>query len=287
MICGKSKLAVRTLSLALAGTLAAGSSLWAQERGWLGISVTCDCEMEETPEAFIWHFVSQPIITSLIEDGPGDEAGLRTGDVILAVNGVDITSDAGGRLFGSLRVGEGAQLTVRRASGTDTLTIVPRPREVVYGKLRAVPVQDAARDSLVIQVRELYEKQLRWQLAVREAERALRQSEGRRISSDEQRISLREQRAEIDSMNRQIGWMQSRLRQLADSLAMRTLVMVPVADSVEKPIEARGPASRSWMRTARSRRYCPASRRVCSSPRWWRRRRRTPLACVRAMWCWR
>lgn len=238
MIRRNTKLAARALSLTLAGTLVAGAEVWGQERGWLGISVSCECTTEETAEAFIWHFGSEPIVTDVLEGGPGDEAGLRAGDTILSVNGVDITTDEGGRLFGALRVGQGAELRVRRVTGTTMLTIVPRPREAVYGKLRVVPAWDEGRDSLVKEVRELYDRQLRWQIAVREAENALRRSEaeGRQVSGGE--ASLQQQRAQIDSMNRAIGWLQGRLRELTDSLAARTLVLVPVEESAER-IEAR------------------------------------------------
>ena len=229
MIGVKAKLAGQAVGLALAGIVAAGSSLWAQERGWLGISVTCDCTQEETPEAFIWHFDSEPVVTFVVDGGPGDEAGLRTGDVILAVDGVNITTDAGGRLFGALHAGEPAQFRVRRATGTVTVEVLPARREAVYGKLRVVPLGGATRDSLVMEVRDLYDKQLRWQVALRQAEQALQrtEAEGRRVADAERERNLRLQREQVDSIRQHIDWVQARLRVLADSLAARTLVLRP------------------------------------------------------------
>lgn len=239
MIRNGTKLAVRALSLALVGTAAASPALRAQERGWLGINITCDCEREETGDAFVWSFTGEPIVTGVKDGGPADRAGLHAGDVILAVNGVDITTDAGGRIFGSLPAGQKAELRVRRADKMLTLEIVPEPREEVFGKLRVVAVEDPRRDSIVMEIRDLYDRQLRWQVALGDAERALRSRETVQASDEEHRRALREHRAQIDSMHGRLDWLQVRLRVLTDSLAARTLVIVPYAGADEGEIEAR------------------------------------------------
>jgi membrane-associated protease RseP (regulator of RpoE activity) len=239
MIRKRKMLAVRALSLALLGTAAASPALRAQERGWLGINLTCDCQREESGDAFVWSFTGEPIVNGVKEGGPAARAGLHAGDVILAVNGVDITTDAGGRLFGSLAAGKKAELRVRRASETLALTIVPQSREEVFGKLRVVAAEDPRRDSIVMEIHDLYDRQLRWQVALGDAERALRSSEAVRASDEGQQRALREQRARIDSMHGKLDWLQVRLRVLTDSLAARTLVIVPYTGAEEGEIEAR------------------------------------------------
>lgn len=91
-----------------------------------------------------------PIVTSVVEHGPADEAGLQPDDVILAVDGFDITTAEGGRRFSQIEPGDRVELTVRRGGERHTLTleagdrvdrrpapgVMPAPRVAVSDQLR-------------------------------------------------------------------------------------------------------------------------------------------------------
>jgi membrane-associated protease RseP (regulator of RpoE activity) len=63
-------------------------------------------------------------------DGPAARAGIRAGDAIVAVDGADITTEAGGRRFAAIQPGDTVRLTTRRAGATRVVTVVAsaRPR---------------------------------------------------------------------------------------------------------------------------------------------------------------
>ena len=68
------------------------------------------------------------LVTSLYPGGPGDRAGIREGDVITAVDGVEI-NDASGLNFrvGSRRPGERAQIAVLRDGGSQVVNATVQP----------------------------------------------------------------------------------------------------------------------------------------------------------------
>jgi membrane-associated protease RseP (regulator of RpoE activity) len=91
-----------------------------------------------------------PVVTSVVEHGPADEAGLQAEDVILAVDGFDITTVEGGRRFSEIEPGDRVELTVRRGDERRTLVLeagdrvarreppgaMPAPRAAVSDELR-------------------------------------------------------------------------------------------------------------------------------------------------------
>jgi membrane-associated protease RseP (regulator of RpoE activity) len=129
----------RTLLLfALTGTLVQGPvPLHAQattvsascDEGWstlgaLGITnFSCDCTFDRnsTPA---WRFRGEPRIMEVSSNGPA--AGrLRAGDVLVAVDGMLITTRAAGARLGNLRPGVPVTLTVRRGNREVEVRIVP------------------------------------------------------------------------------------------------------------------------------------------------------------------
>ncbi|MEP7325484.1 MAG: PDZ domain-containing protein, partial [Gemmatimonadota bacterium] len=96
-------------------TAAAGcSSGWASF-GALGISsFSCDCTVtyRETDD-ISWIFRGEPTVTGIAEDGPAS-GKLRRGDVIVAIDGLLITTRAAGEKVASLKEGQAVALTVRR-----------------------------------------------------------------------------------------------------------------------------------------------------------------------------
>jgi membrane-associated protease RseP (regulator of RpoE activity) len=131
--------------------------------GWFGFGISCNCEVytEETEESPIWSFREPPEI-SLVEDGsPADVAGLKRGDLLLEIDGVDIMSDEGGRRFGAVKAGDTVTFRYRRGGQTGTVSITASER-LKKGK----PVKEPAELEALV---ERIELQQREQLALAEA----------------------------------------------------------------------------------------------------------------------
>jgi hypothetical protein len=103
--------------VAVAGSCNAGWSSF----GALGISgFSCDCTVTRKENNDLnlsndlaWNFRGEPIVSSLTPGGPAS-GKLREGDVIVAINGLLITTRAAGDKVSSLRQGDNVVLTIRR-----------------------------------------------------------------------------------------------------------------------------------------------------------------------------
>ena len=62
-----------------------------------------------------WNFSSPPTIDRLERGGPADEAGLRNGDRILSLNGIDIIQGEAGQLLANLDPGQTVRLEYARS----------------------------------------------------------------------------------------------------------------------------------------------------------------------------
>jgi membrane-associated protease RseP (regulator of RpoE activity) len=71
----------------------------------------------------IWHYDERPTIADVTKDGPADRAGVRKGDVLVAVDGLSITSDEGGFRFSRLRAGDDVKLTLERSGKPYTIAL--------------------------------------------------------------------------------------------------------------------------------------------------------------------
>jgi hypothetical protein len=81
-------------------TVTASATAESEERGWLGVSIG------EVPEALAAQIGTEEghglIILNVVKDSPAEKAGLRAHDVILAINGTAVESDAG-KMAGLIR----------------------------------------------------------------------------------------------------------------------------------------------------------------------------------------
>ena len=222
------------LLIAVLTALISGPALEAQEsRGYMGISLQCNnCWRKQMGDVVEWSFSSPPTISYVYESGPGASVGLEVGDLITAVDGVDITSDEGGRRFGSLQVGVETSLRIRRGDEERNVTITPTSQEAAFGQLSTVIVPSEVWDSMRSRMQNLFQKQLKLQLSLREAEHTLQrtETEAQRSATDERLQAVVQQRTQIDSMRRALQDAQIKLRGHADSLAARTLYVVPRAE---------------------------------------------------------
>lgn len=226
-----------SLLLAVLVIAAAGSPLAAQEeRGWLGVSLVCSyCSRQEQDGVVVWSFSSPPVVRQVRAGGPAALAGLEAGDSILAVAGVEITSDEGGRLFGGLQSGVPVAFRVHREGRELTVTVTPASQREAFGEWYAYVAAGNDWDSLRVQLRQLYRQQSRLQRSLQTAERLLvRTNRAAQRSEDETlRRLVQRQRLEMDSIRRELVEAQARLRSQTDQLAARTLYIAPTVPRAE------------------------------------------------------
>jgi membrane-associated protease RseP (regulator of RpoE activity) len=100
---------------AQATTVAASCSEGWSTLGSLGITqFTCDCTFDRGSSP-AWRFRGEPVIRSVSSNGPA--AGrLRPGDILVAIDGMLITTRAAGARLGNLKAGVPVVLTIRRGN---------------------------------------------------------------------------------------------------------------------------------------------------------------------------
>lgn len=112
------------------GPLAAQEAAPREARpGWLGIWFECDgCQVMERGRLVGWRFPHPLAVLSVAENSPAQKAGLQAADTLVRIDGIDLTSGAGGRRFGEVREGQPITFGVRRGGAERTVTVVPGPR---------------------------------------------------------------------------------------------------------------------------------------------------------------
>jgi C-terminal processing protease CtpA/Prc len=213
-----------------------GSSMLAaqEEGGFLGVYLRDGPDWKkikaETGEVR-WEFASPPEIVEVYAGSPAAVAGLRPGDLIVAVNGVDITTEEGGRVFGAIRIGVPVEFRVRRGSRVANVTVTPGTMTEAFGEEEVAVVWTPHLDSVKVQLRVMYEGLPKLYIALKEAKEALArtEAEAERTSSAAQLRRVEQQRAQIDSMQSQLEEWNREVRVYTDSLAARTLYVKPRA----------------------------------------------------------
>ncbi len=96
--------------------------------GSIGIQeFSCDCTLNRKPGSVTWQFRAEPIVRRVAAGGPSD-GKLRAGDVIVAVDGLLITTRAGGDRIANLEPGRPVTITIRRGGRESAYRIVPGER---------------------------------------------------------------------------------------------------------------------------------------------------------------
>lgn len=92
----------------------------------LGITgMECNCTFTSGEDERLWLFQAEPEIQGVDRDGPS-HGKLKDGDVIVAIDGMLITTRKAGIRFANLVAGEPVEITVRRRGRTRSVTVVPR-----------------------------------------------------------------------------------------------------------------------------------------------------------------
>lgn len=109
---------------------AAGSA--AEQTGpriYFGMELDCgDCGWRREGGSWRWHSTEPMRIKGTVPGSPARRAGLRAGDVVLRINGHELTARGAGQFFDRLSPGHAVHFEVRRGSRTLTIPIVPEIR---------------------------------------------------------------------------------------------------------------------------------------------------------------
>jgi S1-C subfamily serine protease len=96
---------------------------------YFGMELDCgDCGWRREGGDFRWHSTEPMRVKAAVPGSPADRAGLRAGDVVLRINGHELTERGAGRFFDRLSPGQAVRFEVRRGSRTLTIPIVPEVR---------------------------------------------------------------------------------------------------------------------------------------------------------------
>ncbi len=178
--------------------------------GWLGMGLECEqCSVTNFGQRMrSASFRQPPAVLTVDVDGPAHRAGLRRGDTLTTIDGVDLTSREGGRAFADVEPGQRVTLGVRRggAERRVVLVAVARP-DATAEEIAAFDEYKRSRDSSDASYREiLAASTARAQLSIRELERALREMDNSRSAAD----STRRVMGSLDSIMRLLRQLERR-----------------------------------------------------------------------------
>ena len=194
------------------------SSITTRSEGWLGIGLSCSqCSLSVMGNGDMrrWTFSEPPSVFSVDDNGPGDKAGLRIGDVLTAVDGVALVTREGGTRFGSIRPGQTVRLTYRREGRERTV-------EMVAGRRAADREDVMAAAQAMRRAQELQQRTL--EMSRRQLERS--QDELARLRNEmESRLEEAQSQpdtASLEQLQRMRRVLQEQQRLLARELAERS-----------------------------------------------------------------
>jgi membrane-associated protease RseP (regulator of RpoE activity) len=125
-----------------------------------GFGISCsDCTMQvdrSSGEAtLVWVFKSPPELYSVEVDGPAWKAGLRRGDVITQIDGIEITKEQAGRRFGAVQPGENVRFTYRRGNESQTVSVTAGAPAGVVSALSPARLSTTQTEESLTRMRQL------------------------------------------------------------------------------------------------------------------------------------
>jgi PDZ domain-containing protein len=165
--------------------------------GWLGMGLECEeCSISFGPRGSA-RFRSPPAVLTVDVEGPANRAGMRRGDTLLTIDGVDLTTPEGGRRFASIEPGQRVTLGVRRAGRERRVPLVAVARpDASSDELAAYQAYQRNRDSAQALYRtSVTEALTRAQVEMQDLQRMMQESAIERATMD----STRRRFATIDS----------------------------------------------------------------------------------------
>lgn len=240
---------------------AAVAGIPVRTRGSFGIGLTCSrCEIRGDEDGALY-FSEPPEVYSVERGSSADMAGIRRGDVITHVNDQPITSEKGGRTFGTAKPGSTVRFTFRRGgqSRTVPLTAAAQPRPAPSPAIaQSTESLDRAQQSL----RELEREQQRQLQKIQEELRRSRAADEQKLMEIQREFLRQEQehRRKLSELSGELARADARVRAaLADSArscavavaapraGVRTLRYTGIIGDSE--IEVRGPNPVTVMET--------------------------------------
>jgi S1-C subfamily serine protease len=95
----------------------------AKSRGWIGVGLSCPTCGASLGLQVTTPFRAYPEIAEVTPDSPAAKAGIKAGDVILAIDDVSITSAAGSTLFRDVKANQKVKILLIRNAEVITVTL--------------------------------------------------------------------------------------------------------------------------------------------------------------------
>ena len=107
---------------------AAQESAAAEVRGWLGVRIEqrYDCSWDTSEDWTNCELVAR--VTGVVEDGPAYRGGLRVGDRVVAIDGLELTLESMAGALADLRPGAVVHVEVTREGGRQAFQVLPSAR---------------------------------------------------------------------------------------------------------------------------------------------------------------
>ena len=103
--------------------------LMALPKGYFGFGISCrECSVERQDDVPVWEFTFNPELTGVEPGMPAHEAGIRSGDILTHINGHEMTSAEGGRLFGAVQPGDTVAFRFARNNNSREAQVVATER---------------------------------------------------------------------------------------------------------------------------------------------------------------
>ena len=160
--------------------------------GWLGIGISCSrCTLSASDdgEARQWTFSEPPLVFSVDRDGPADKAALRTGDTLVAIDGVAFTSAQGGAAFANIRPGQTIRLTYRREGRERAVRLVAERH----------PVTDTGQLNWALQALRRAQEEQQRSLAVSRKQLERSRAEIERVRAQMEQMAREQDTSRLDS----------------------------------------------------------------------------------------